>query len=77
MGRGSRAEMLIDGNDNKAVIIQRGGTGDVSQESALEQNEDGGGHFADQDIYGDWNRMFVTQTGRTHVNQEYVSYNFV
>ena len=71
MGRGSRAEMLIDGDDNKALIIQRGGTGDASAR-VPKQYEDGGGHYADQDIYGDWNRMFVSQTGRTHVNLEYV-----
>nr|WP_319509232.1 curlin repeat-containing protein [uncultured Draconibacterium sp.] len=72
MGRGSRAEMLIDGDDNKAVIIQRGGTGDVD-DGRVPEEDACGGHFADQDIYGDWNRIFVSQMGKQHTSLEYVN----
>lgn len=73
MGRGSRAEMLIEGDDNKAIIIQRGGAGNVSDGRVPEMDGDGGGHYADQDIYGDWNRIFVNQMGRTNVSMQYVN----
>ena len=72
MGRGSRAEMYIEGNDNKAVIIQRGGTGEV-ESGGTPQEEGGGGHYADQDVYGDWNRVFVNQKGRTNTSLEFVN----
>lgn len=71
MGSNSEAYMYIEGDDNKAVITQRGGAG---------TNENGkgnceGGHYVDQDIYGNWNRIFADQRGTGHHIDEYVNGN--
>ncbi|MFA5329509.1 MAG: hypothetical protein WC384_17075 [Prolixibacteraceae bacterium] len=55
MGKNSTAEMDIEGNYNKATITQRGGAGGGDTEQA--------GHYANQDITGDYNRVFANQTG--------------
>jgi len=69
MGSNSEAFMYIEGNDNKAVITQRGGAG---------TNENGkgscdGGHYVDQDIYGNWNRIYADQRGTGHYIDQYVN----
>lgn len=55
MGRHAVAEMYIDGNFNKATITQRGGADGNESEEA--------GHYTNQDIYGNSNRIFANQTG--------------
>lgn len=74
MGSNSRAEMYIEGDDNKAIIIQRGGAGSPGTESSSDNGTVAceGGHFVDQDIYGDWNRIFADQRGTKHTINQYV-----
>lgn len=70
MGKGSYANMYISGNDNKAVIIQRGGSGGEADEVDCE-----GGHLVYQDIVGDWNRIFADQRGTGHTSSQIISGN--
>ncbi|MHB9141467.1 MAG: hypothetical protein ACYC25_06295, partial [Paludibacter sp.] len=64
MGKNSIAEMDIEGSYNKATITQRGGAGG-------NDSEQGGGHYANQDITGDYNRVFADQTGTgNHIDQD-------
>lgn len=73
MGSNSRAEMYIEGNDNKAVITQRGGAGSPGQDSGNGSGTCEGGHYVNQDIYGDWNRIFADQRGTGHTIIQYVN----
>lgn len=75
MGSNSRAEMYIDGDDNKAVIIQRGGAGSPGKESKSGKGSGSceGSHFVNQDIYGNWNRIFADQRGTSHTFIQYVN----
>ncbi|WP_297098649.1 hypothetical protein [uncultured Draconibacterium sp.] len=66
MGKGSTAEMIIEGDDNKATITQRGGSGNEGKNCE-------GGHFAGQEINGDWNRIFADQRGTHHYGSQVVS----
>lgn len=77
MGSNSRAEMYIEGNDNKAVIIQRGGAGSPGSESSSGNGSGAceGGHYVNQDIYGDWNRIFADQRGTGHTINQYINGN--
>jgi len=68
MGKNSVAEMYIEGNYNKATIIQRGGSGGNDTDQA--------GHYAKQDITGNWNRIFADQTGTANSIDENVNGNY-
>ena len=69
MGKGSNAYMSISGDDNKATIIQRGGDGGNGATCD-------GGHYAYQDIIGDWNRIFADQRGTGHYVEQLISGDF-
>ncbi len=75
MGSNSIAQMYIDGDDNKAVIIQRGGAGSPGQDNTAGNGSGSceGGHFVDQDIYGNWNRIFADQRGTKHTIIQYIN----
>ncbi len=71
MGKNSEAEMYIEGDYNKATITQRGGAGGGDTEQA--------GHYTNQDIYGNYNRVFANQTGTGNYIDQNVNgaYNLV
>ena len=73
MGSNSIAEMYVEGDDNKAVITQRGGAG--TNENGNGNGNCEGGHYVNQDIYGDWNRIFADQRGTGHYIDEYINGN--
>lgn len=73
MGSNSIAEMYVEGDDNKAVITQRGGAG--TNENGKGKGNCDGGHYVNQDIYGDWNRIFADQRGTGHYIDEFISGN--
>jgi len=66
MGKSSTAEMYIEGNYNKATITQRGGSGGNDDEVHA-------GHYTNQDITGDYNRVFANQTGTGNYIDQNVS----